>query len=191
MTDGDDSLNEEDSLNEAVSSFRSAEEALNTLIEQAGVLRSAQDDLVETRTRLAETVEDSVRRLDSAQQSVADTTSAIFRLADDLRGIARDLGDTSQALIRLSPEELFDNIAAIQRDQNQLAERITSLADAHEEAASERQTRLSERITSLADAHEAAASERQEMAASQYRTRLWVIMCSVLIVATAILVIAV
>ena len=37
----------------------------------------------------------------------------------------------------------------------------------------------------------AAPKERQEMAASQYRTRLWVIMCSVLIVATAILVIAV
>lgn len=180
--------NEDDSMSEAVSSFRSAEEALNTLIEQAGMLRSAQDELVQTRTRLAETVEDSVNRLDSAQQSVADTTSAIFRLADDLRGIARDLGDTSQALMRLSPEKLFDNVAAIQRDQKQLSERISSLADAHEEAASERQARLAEQISSLSDAHNRAVSERQAMAVSLSQTKIWVIMCAVLIVATGILV---
>ena len=130
----------EDDLNEALHQFHGAEEALRSILESADQLRTAGDELAEARSQLGETVAESVQRLDNAEKSVADTASAIFRLADELKDSARNLGDTAQALIRIGPERLFEDIAAIKSKQEDLAAHIAALTEAHQNASAERQS---------------------------------------------------
>ncbi len=130
--------NKGDDFNEAMGRFRDAEAALRAIMDSAKELKSSSEELSEARTQLEETVSDSVTRLDNAEKSVADTSSAIFRLTEELKGSARDLGDTAQALRALNPESIFKDITSIRETQERLSERVDALSGAHETASDER-----------------------------------------------------
>ena len=77
-------------------------------------------------------------RLDNAERNVADTSSAIYRLAEALKDPARDLGDTARALTALNPESIVQDIASIRETHERLSERVDARSEAHEKASKER-----------------------------------------------------
>ncbi len=128
----------QDDFNEAMDRFNDAEAALRAVMDAATELRTAGDELNETRTQLEETVNDSVTRLDNAERNVADTSSAIYRLVEEVKGPARDLGDTARALTALNPESIVQDISSIRETHERLSERVDALSEAHETASNER-----------------------------------------------------
>ena len=129
----------DDALNEAIQRFRATEEALRSVLESAGELKSAGEQMDEARGQAAATMADSVSRLDSVEQTVRDTASGIYRMAEELRSQTRDLGDVAQALIRFDPDMVLADVEEIRLRQRELEKAAEELAGLMEQASLDRE----------------------------------------------------
>ena len=183
----------QDDLGRAVDEFRTAERALRQFQAAADDLRTAQDDLQEAgrqveaaytdaTNRLQKAYEDASARLQQAQEGVADATSAVFRLSEELTGIARDLADATQVVRKFEPEKVHRAIEGLDERHTALDERISHLDIAH--ASTHRE------LEALQTSHQEAHEQRQALTAAIKATTRWAIAGTLLIVATLILVIA-
>lgn len=182
----------QDDLVGAINEFRSAEKALRQFQAAADDLRTAQDDLQEAgkqveaayadaTNRLQTAYEDASTRLQQAHKGVADATSAVFRLSEELTGIARDLADATQVIRKFEPEKVHRAIQGLDERHTALDERISHLDLAH--ASTHRE------LEALQAAHQEADDQRQALAAAVKAATRWAITGTLLIVATLVLVI--
>ena len=110
-------MTKEDELNDAVEAFRNAESSLRLLLESAEQLKTAKEEIDAAQSAVKEAQEEVVQRLEVAEESLAETRSTVYRLVEELKPIARDLGDTSRALTSINAQEVIEDIAAIQCEQ--------------------------------------------------------------------------
>lgn len=182
----------QEDLGYAIDEFRTAEKALRQFQDAAEGLLAAQDDLREAGQReeaayanavnhLQKAYEDASARLQQAQAGVADATSAVFRLSDELTGIARDLADATQVVRKFEPEKVHQAIEGLDERHTALDQRISDLDLAH--ASTHRE------LEALQASHQEAHDQRQAIAAAVKTTTRWAITGTLLIVATLVLVI--
>jgi DNA repair ATPase RecN len=184
---------DEENYDAAARKFRSAEEALRRIIDasnelaaQGELLELAAKELQQAKKQTKETIDDAVNLLKSAEGSLTDTASSIFRLASDLKGPARDLADTAQALRNISPEKLFNDIASIKRSQKDLSDGLRALRKELTMASKERR----EFLESNEKSFENAVTDRLDLSNKLSSVKKWLITTCALVVFTAILVIA-
>ena len=161
---------ENEDLEDAVSKFRVAESALRNFLKSGEDLRTAQQDLAEAEERNKQVYEDAKTRLERAQQDVSDTSSQIFRLADELTGIARDLGDATQVVRKFEPERMHQEISELKSGQNELREE------------------LSNRLSSLEAAEKVALADRSSIRSALDVSRKWLVACTTLVAAAVVLI---
>jgi chromosome segregation ATPase len=109
---------ENEEFEDAISKFQAAESALQSFLESGEGLRTAQQDLEESAQRNEQVYQDATARLEQAQREVADTSSRMFRLAEELKGIARDLADATHVVRKFEPERMKQEIADIHKTVN-------------------------------------------------------------------------
>lgn len=109
---------ENEDLEDAISKFQAAESALQSFLESGEGLRTAQQDLEESAQRNEQVYQDATARLEQAQREVADTSSRIFRLAEELKEIARDLADATHVVRKFEPDRMKQEIADIHNTVN-------------------------------------------------------------------------
>ena len=109
---------ENEDFEDAISKFRAAESALRSFLESGEGLRTAQQDLEESAQRNEQVYQDAAARLEQAQREVADTSSRIFRLAEELKEIARDLADATRVVRKFEPDRMHQEIADIRNTVN-------------------------------------------------------------------------
>ena len=109
---------ENEDLEDAISKFQAAESALQSFLESGDGLRTAQQDLEESAQRNEQVYQDATARLEQAQREVADTSSRMFRLAEELKEIARDLADATHVVRKFEPDRMKQEIADIHNTVN-------------------------------------------------------------------------
>ena len=109
---------ENEDLEDAISKFQAAESALQSFLESGEGLRTAQQELEESAQRNEQVYQDATARLEQAQREVADTSSRIFRLAEELKEIARDLADATHVVRKFEPDRMKQEIADIHNTAN-------------------------------------------------------------------------
>ena len=174
----DDAVPDSAALDRAVRGFRTAEKALRQFHAAAAELRTAQDGLQAAGERveaaytastelLQQAYDNAIARLDLAQTGVADATSGVFRLAEELTGIARDLADATQVVRKFEPERMHNAIEAL--DDAQVA--------THRD------------LVALRSVHDTADQQRTAIAAALTIATRWATAATVLVIATLILVV--
>jgi len=183
---------ENEDLEDAVSKFRVAESALRNFLKSGEDLRTAQQDLAEAEERNKQVYEDAKTRLERAQQDVSDTSSQIFRLADELTGIARDLGDATQVVRKFEPERMHQEISELKSGQNELREELSNRL--HQEISelksgqNELREELSNRLSSLEAAEKVALADRSSIRSALDVSRKWLVACTTLVAAAVVLI---
>jgi chromosome segregation ATPase len=172
-------MTKEDELNDAVEAFRNAESSLRSLLDAAEQLKTAKEEINAAQSAVKEAQEEAIQRLEVAEESLAETRSTVYRLVEELKPIARDLGDTSRALTSINAQEVIENIAATRSDQAEIKHRLDELPSIRSDQAA-----ISEHL-------EAVSDQQGKLAESQRVTRLWSITCCALIAVAAMILLVV
>lgn len=114
-------------IDEAIRRFTDAETALRALLDSARELTTAEQRLEAARAAIAaseqthsEHITEARAGLEHSEKALADVSSGVYHLAEELKETARNLKDTAIAFRALRPEELWENLASIRRDQKVL-----------------------------------------------------------------------
>ena len=195
MTDdsGPDEVTPSDEeLDKAIAEFHVAENALRQFNEAAGELRTAQDEIQAAEEHLQAVHEDTVRslqqvcddasaRLERAQQGVADDSSSVFRLSEELTGIARDLGDATQVVRKFEPERMSAAIDDLVARHRALDDSLADLDDSH--------LTTHQELEVLREAHQSAAERSRSLVGAVVWATRWAAASTCLVAVVLVLIV--
>ena len=114
----------DESLDEAVTKFLDAEEALRNFYVAAEDLRSVQESLHISHQALQDTYENATENLGKAENSIRDGASSLRDLSDELKGIARELVAASSLIRKFEPERLYREVGEFKTLHKELTKKI-------------------------------------------------------------------